>query len=127
MAWDTGDLIAVGKDIPSLKAVIQRLKEIGGGVVFAEKNEIVAELPARVCGILSTKTMEETRQEMKQLENVLKENGVPWEISSYPRYPHGMCDSTFEDHPPWVCEDERPAGPFLAGLITRRWIEDFTC
>jgi len=78
MAWDTGDLIAVGRDIPSLKAVIQRLKEIGGGVVFAEKNEIVAELQARVCGILSTKTMEETRQEMKQLENVLKENGVPW-------------------------------------------------
>jgi len=78
MAWDTGDMIAVARDIPSLKAVIQRLKEIGGGVVFAEKNEIVAELQAHVCGILSTKTMEETRQEMKQLENVLKENGVPW-------------------------------------------------
>ena len=79
MAWDTGDMIAVASDIPSLEAVIQRLKEVGGGVVFAEKNEIVAELQAHVCGILSTKTMEETRQEMKQLENVLKENGVPWE------------------------------------------------
>jgi len=79
MAWDTGDMIAVASDIPSLEAVIQRLKEIGGGVVFAEKNEIVAELQAHVCGILSTKTMEETRREMKQLENVLKENGVPWE------------------------------------------------
>jgi len=79
MAWDTRDMIAVGKDLPSLKAVIERVKEIGGGIVFAEGNEIVAELPARVCGILSTKTMEETRQEMKQLENVLKENGVPWE------------------------------------------------
>ena len=79
MAWDTRDMIAVGRDLPSLKAVIERVKEIGGGIVFAEGNEIVAELPARVCGILSTKTMEETRQEMKQLENVLKENGVPWE------------------------------------------------
>jgi adenine deaminase len=79
MAWDTGDMIAVGRDLPSLKAVIERVKEIGGGIVFAEGNEIVAELPARVCGILSTKTMEETRQEMKQLEKVLKENGVPWE------------------------------------------------
>jgi len=78
MAWDTGDMVAVGRDLPSLTAVVQRLKEIGGGVVFAERNEIVAELPARVCGILSTKTMEETRQEMKQLESVLKENGVPW-------------------------------------------------
>ena len=79
MAWDTGDMIVVGKDLPSIDAVIQRLQEVGGGLVFAEKNEIVAELPARVCGILSTKTMEETRQEMKQLEKVLKENGVPWE------------------------------------------------
>jgi adenine deaminase len=79
MAWDTGDMIAVGRDLPSLEAVIQRLKGIGGGVVFAEENEIVAELPARICGILSTKTMEETRHEMKQLENILKENGVPWE------------------------------------------------
>ena len=79
MAWDTGDMIAVGRDLPSLKAVIQRAKEIGGGVVFAVGNEIVAELPARVCGVLSINTMEETRQEMKQLGNVLRENGVPWE------------------------------------------------
>jgi adenine deaminase len=78
MAWDTGDMIAVGRDLPSLKAVIERVKEIGGGIVFAEGNEIVAELPARVCGILSTKTMEETRQEMKRLENILKET-VSWE------------------------------------------------
>jgi len=79
MAWDTGDMIVVGRDLPSLKAVIQRAQEIGGGVVFAEGNDIVAELPAPVCGVLSTKTMEEARQEMKQLGNVLRENGVPWE------------------------------------------------
>ncbi len=79
MCWDTGDMIIVGCDTQSMKTVIERLKEIGGGGVYAIGKEIVAEFPAPLCGIVSLKPMETLREEVKKLEDSLKENGVKWE------------------------------------------------
>ena len=45
MCWDTGDMIVVGKDARSIGAVIERLKETGGGAVFAVGDEIVQGIP----------------------------------------------------------------------------------
>jgi adenine deaminase len=79
MCWDTVDMIIVGCDIPSMETVLGRLKEIGGGGVYAIGREVVEELPASLGGILSQEPMEVLRDEVKRLEGVLKTNGVGWE------------------------------------------------
>lgn len=79
MCWDTADMIIVGCDTQSMKTVIGRLKEIGGGGVYAIEDEVVAEFPAPLCGIVSLKPMETVREEVKKLEDSLRENGVKWE------------------------------------------------
>ena len=79
MCWDVTDMIIVGCDSQSMKTVIERLKEIGGGGVYAIGDEVIAEFPAPLCGILSLKPMETVREEVKKLEESLRKNGVRWE------------------------------------------------
>ncbi len=73
------DLIAVGCDRQSMETVIGRLQEIGGGGVYAIGKEVVAEFHAPLCGIVSLKPMEIVREEVRKLEESLRENGVKWE------------------------------------------------
>jgi len=78
-SWDSLDMIVVGCNPQSMKTVIERLKEIRGGYVFAIGDEVVAEFPAPLCGLNSLKPMEAIRNEIKHLEGCLRENGVKWE------------------------------------------------
>ncbi len=59
--------------------MIGRLKETGGGGVFAIGNDVVAEFQAPLCGLTSLKPMDIIRDEIKHLEASLRENGVKWE------------------------------------------------
>lgn len=79
MSWDTIDMFVVGCDTHSMKTVIERLKEIKGGGVYAIGNEIISELQAPLCGFYSLEPMEILSQRTKQLEDSLKKNGVRWE------------------------------------------------
>ena len=79
MCWDTTDMMVAGCDMTAIKTVIERLKEIGGGAVYAIGKEVIAEFPAPLCGVISLKPMMVMREEMKQVENALWRNGVLWE------------------------------------------------
>lgn len=79
MTWDTTDLMVAGWDGDSMRTVIGRLKEIGGGAVYAIGKEVIAEFPASLCGVISLKPMAVMREEMKRVEEALWENGVRWE------------------------------------------------
>jgi len=78
-SWDMPDMIVVGCDTQSMETVIRRLKEIRGGCAYAIGKEIVAELPAPLCGVISLEPMERVRDEVRKLEESLRENGVRWE------------------------------------------------
>ena len=78
-SWDMPNMIVVGCDTQSMETVIGRLEEIGGGCAYAIGREIVAELPAPLCGVISLKPMETVGSEVKKLEESLKKNGVKWE------------------------------------------------
>jgi adenine deaminase len=77
--WDTGDMVVVGCDPSSMTTVIERLKKIHGGYVYAVSREVVAELATPICGFLSYEPMEFIRDGMRRLEKILQEKGVPWE------------------------------------------------
>jgi adenine deaminase len=79
MCWDVTDMIIVGCDTQSMETVIERLKEIGGGGVYAVGGEVVAEFSAPLCGMVSLKSMETVREEVRQVEESLRRNGVIWE------------------------------------------------
>jgi adenine deaminase len=79
MGWDMTDLIAVGCDHQSMETVIGRLKEIGGGGVYAIGKEVVAEFPAPLCGMISLKPMEIVGEQVRKIEECLRKNGVKWE------------------------------------------------
>jgi adenine deaminase len=79
MSWDMPDMIVVGCDTQSMQTVTGRLKEIRGGGVYAIGKEIVAELPAPLCGVISLKPMETVANEVRKLEECLEKNGVKWE------------------------------------------------
>jgi len=79
MTWDTVDTIVVGCDLQSMKTVIERLKEIRGGGVYAIGKEIVAEISTPLCGSMSLKPMRVVYEEMARLEVALRENGIVWE------------------------------------------------
>jgi len=78
-SWDMPDMIIVGCDTQSMETVIGRLEEIGGGCAYAIGKEIVAELPAPLCGVISLKPMERVGDEARKLEESLRKNGVKWE------------------------------------------------
>jgi adenine deaminase len=79
MCWDTVDMLCVGADMTSIHTVIERLKEIGGGAVFAIGETVVAEFPAPLCGVVSLEPMKVLQVKMKKLEEALRNQGVPWE------------------------------------------------
>jgi len=81
MCWDVTDMIIVGCDTRSMETVVERLKEIRGGGVYAIGKEIVAEFPAPLCGMMSSKSMEVVREEVRKIEESLRKNGVKWERS----------------------------------------------
>lgn len=79
MCWDTGDLLAVACDMDSLRTVVNRLCETGGGAVYAVGSKVVAELPAPICGLVSTESMEVVANRALALEESLRREGVLWE------------------------------------------------
>ncbi len=79
MCWDTSDMIVLGCDGLSMETVIRRLRELRGGAVYAIGSEVLAEIPAPLCGVISLESMEICRDRVTHFEDSLKQNGVPWE------------------------------------------------
>jgi adenine deaminase len=63
----------------SVRTVLERLKEIGGGAVFAVGETVVAEFPAPLCGVVSPEPMKTVYGQMKRLDEALKNAGTKWE------------------------------------------------
>jgi len=79
MCWDTVDMICTGADMISIRTVIERLREIGGGAVFAIGETVVAEFPAPLCGVVSLEPMKTLAGQTKRLDEALRNSGARWE------------------------------------------------
>ena len=66
--WDCGDIIAVGAAESDMARAVNRIKELGGGVVVCAGGRIVAELAFPVAGTISTEPVEALAEKFKLIQ-----------------------------------------------------------
>ena len=59
VAHDAHNVVVVGVDDGAMALVVNRLRELGGGIVVADEQSVRAELPLPVAGLLSDRPLEE--------------------------------------------------------------------
>jgi adenine deaminase len=80
---NTGDIILIGKNKDDMIAAFNRMKELGGGIVVVEDEQVVCELPLRLAGIMSDLPVHDLMKEEKVLLEVLRERGYSFSDPVY--------------------------------------------
>lgn len=79
----TGDIILIGKNKEDMLTAFHRVKELGGGMVITEKNEVLHEIALPLLGIMSNLKMSELIQEEKQMVKLLQERGYAYDDPAF--------------------------------------------
>lgn len=79
----TGDMILIGKSKEDMLTAFRRVKELGGGMVVAENNEVLHEIALPLLGIMSNLKMSELIQEEKQMVKLLQERGYAYDDPAF--------------------------------------------
>ncbi|MFC4323991.1 adenine deaminase C-terminal domain-containing protein [Litchfieldia salsa] len=79
----TGDIILIGKSKEDMLLAFNRMKELGGGIVLTENNQVIHEVPLELLGQMSVKPVEELITEEKQLTFFLRERGYKFDDPIY--------------------------------------------
>ena len=74
-AHDHHNLMVIGKNIKDMTKAINRIIELQGGICCVENEEILAEVPLPVAGILSEKTVQELGKEVEILREKISQLG----------------------------------------------------
>lgn len=74
-AHDHHNLMVIGKNIKDMTKTINRIIELQGGICCVENEEILAEVPLPVAGILSEKTVQELGKEVEILREKISQLG----------------------------------------------------
>ena len=72
---NAGDIILIGKNIEAMKQAFNKLKEMDGGIVLVENNEVVAQITLPVGGFISDIPMEQMIEQELALKRAVKERG----------------------------------------------------
>ncbi|WLR42250.1 adenine deaminase C-terminal domain-containing protein [Bacillus carboniphilus] len=71
----TGDIIVIGKSKSDMILAFNQLKRIGGGIVLAEKGEILHEIPLHIEGRASLHPFSIVMEEERKLVQLMQERG----------------------------------------------------
>ena len=66
----SGDFILIGKNKQDMMLAFNRMKEIGGGIVLAEKGKIIHEIHLPLSGMMSDKELPELIKEEERLKKL---------------------------------------------------------
>ncbi len=76
VAHDAHNIVVIGMDDRSMAACVDRLAEVGGGIVVAEGGQAVDQLPLPVAGLMSDRPIADVAADLRRLEGRLRERGV---------------------------------------------------
>jgi adenine deaminase len=79
VAHDAHNIVVIGVDDADMTRCVQRLAEIGSGIVVVEAGEVKGELPLPVAGLMSDAPLAEVHRGLSEMEQVLRRNGVVWD------------------------------------------------
>lgn len=71
----TGDILTLGRNPQEMKRAMQRMFDLGGGLVITENGGILYELPLPLSGIMSNAPVDELTVECAELYKLLEERG----------------------------------------------------
>ncbi|MFB3171071.1 adenine deaminase C-terminal domain-containing protein [Neobacillus sp. 179-C4.2 HS] len=80
---NTGDIILIGKNKRDMLTAFERMKELGGGIVMVEEEEVVCEIPLKLNGNMSNLPIKELMNEEKKLLVELKDRGYSFSDPVY--------------------------------------------
>ena len=76
VAHDAHNVVVVGVADEDMRACVERLQEIGGGIVVARDGAVRGELPLPVAGLLSDEPVEDVVDRLESLQDMLRDQGV---------------------------------------------------
>ena len=79
VAHDHHNIVTVGVDYDDIALAVNRLSEIEGGFVIADKGQILKEIPLPIAGLMSLKPFEIVQEELDELRKVAQGLGVTLE------------------------------------------------
>jgi adenine deaminase len=71
LLWDTNNILAAGMSPAEMALAVNRLIELGGGLVVVRGKRVLAEMPMPVAGIISEKPIADLVKEAGQVEKAL--------------------------------------------------------
>jgi adenine deaminase len=74
-AWDSSDLIVAGANEADMALAVNRLHQLGGGVVVCLNGKVMAEIAMPVGGMISTETMETIAGKLDGIQQAANEFG----------------------------------------------------
>jgi len=74
--WDCGDIMAIGADEADMARAVNRIKELGGGMVVCAGGKITAEIALPVAGEISTEPMEAIAAKLERIQRAAEGLGV---------------------------------------------------
>lgn len=77
--WDAPHIAGVGATDEELTYAMNRVAEMGGGIVVCRGQKSVVELPLPIGGIICELPLEETADRMTQANQVLRDMGYPYQ------------------------------------------------
>jgi adenine deaminase len=78
LAHDAHNMVVVGVDDAAMTRVVERLAELGGGIVVADGSAVLSELPLPVAGLLSDRPLAEVLEASRALNAAAQELGVAY-------------------------------------------------
>ncbi len=78
LAHDAHNMVVVGVDDASMTRAVERLAELGGGIVVADGTTVLSELPLPVAGLLSDRPLREVLEASRALNAAALELGVAY-------------------------------------------------
>jgi adenine deaminase len=69
LIWDTNNIMVVGVSDEEMSMALNRLIDLGGGVVVCRGHEVIAELPLPICGVISPEPLEVVSRQIRAVED----------------------------------------------------------
>lgn len=72
------EILAIGRDTSAIRIAVDRVREMGGGIVAIEDGKSAFELPLPLGGVMAKESVNELAEKEKALHRFLKNRGYPF-------------------------------------------------